>query len=513
MVTSYKANTRLGPWSLVVLLFVCGLTEWYKNRSIGVMAFPLDIPLPAEPVFMQEIDAVPLDPLFGELTRRALDPHHRDVAEDEDAAASVLSPPPPPPHFEDMFQHLLLDDRSHAMETITYALDWLTSVSSAHWTRLSPPPPPAPAPAAAAASATTNGATGTSAQQTPSTAAPTDTTPSSSSSTSSSSSSTSSSSSRSRSSSSGSVGGSKNSGGDLSGTYQLVKLDTFSSHDVTHVDDVVVYQERDILVRHPVTGYVLGVQRRLVPVHHKELVILDTITTFSALVSIRSTASSSLPSSPSTASTPTTSPSTTTSSASPPPPPPPPPQPQQQQQEISRLLRIHVTVARDSDGHHAVTAFTASPHPNAAAGSWTHQNNINSVSGISTNVNVNVNVNNNNNNNNDATAVTDDSNKDKSKKSIKNDTFVILNSNLWNYNLWEARLPLLEREILSSSPDVLLLQEVRAKKRSPSPNHRFQVQDVVLLVSKALRRSVNWVYEPAMSFIEGREHHDEVGTS
>jgi endonuclease/exonuclease/phosphatase family metal-dependent hydrolase len=74
----------------------------------------------------------------------------------------------------------------------------------------------------------------------------------------------------------------------------------------------------------------------------------------------------------------------------------------------------------------------------------------------------------------------------------------VLSVNLWNFNHWEARLPLLARELARLDADVVAVQEVRARRLSAARTRRFQVADLAQLLPRH-----QFMYAPAMTFAEG----------
>ena len=77
-------------------------------------------------------------------------------------------------------------------------------------------------------------------------------------------------------------------------------------------------------------------------------------------------------------------------------------------------------------------------------------------------------------------------------------TFKVMSLNLFNYNHWELRIPLLQSIVQAEQPDVIGLQEVRARKVSPHYDHRYQIETLHQMFP-----SYQFVYQPAMRFAEG----------
>lgn len=73
--------------------------------------------------------------------------------------------------------------------------------------------------------------------------------------------------------------------------------------------------------------------------------------------------------------------------------------------------------------------------------------------------------------------------------------------NIWNYNYWVRRQPLLHSVLSSESPDVVGVQEVRAVKAGPGTGQgRWQSTDLSHMLP-----AFDYVFEPAMGFREGAD--------
>ena len=80
--------------------------------------------------------------------------------------------------------------------------------------------------------------------------------------------------------------------------------------------------------------------------------------------------------------------------------------------------------------------------------------------------------------------------------------------NLWNFNFWSQRQALLKREIETSRPDVIGLQEVRVAWHAPTRKTAQTRSQVAALAAMLPGWQYLWV--PAMSFQEGEtEYHAE----
>ena len=87
----------------------------------------------------------------------------------------------------------------------------------------------------------------------------------------------------------------------------------------------------------------------------------------------------------------------------------------------------------------------------------------------------------------------------------------ILSANLWNYNHWEKRLPLVLQELKRINADIICFQEVSARKISSKQNNRFMIQDLTENNNNNNNNNISlddyeFIHEPVMGFQEGDDY-------
>jgi len=117
-------------------------------------------------------------------------------------------------------------------------------------------------------------------------------------------------------------------------------------------------------------------------------------------------------------------------------------------------------------------------------------------------------------------------------------TLRVMSANIWNYNYWHRRLHLISTLFNETQPDTVGFQEVRAIKSGPNPDHpaaahemgegmneddehsnddihsgRWQISDLVSALPFNSRHEWGWewIYAPAMGFLEGRTQYVHEG--
>jgi len=82
----------------------------------------------------------------------------------------------------------------------------------------------------------------------------------------------------------------------------------------------------------------------------------------------------------------------------------------------------------------------------------------------------------------------------------------IMSVNIWNYNHWSRRKSILANELRKHQPDIIGMQEVRARKQATVTASRYQVEELACLLE-----NYQFVFEPAMGFQESDHEYVHEG--